>query len=56
MTEAATGVLRRRAGEPRAPKYRRKPEPQGPFHEEAADQAKREADQQKVDAIRRRAR
>lgn len=50
------GVRIRRAGQPRPPKYRRKPEPQGPFAEEAADAAQREADQQKVDAIRRRSR
>lgn len=45
------GVRIRRAGEPRPAKYRRRPEPQGPFFEEATDEAMREADQHKAIGI-----
>lgn len=52
MRPVAAGVLRRRPGEPRAPRYRRRREPTGPFHEEAADAEMELADQRKYLAIR----
>jgi hypothetical protein len=56
MTPAAPGVFRRDPNTPRPPKYRRTPEPQGPFHEEAADAEMRAADERKWLANRLRPR
>lgn len=52
----APGVKLRHPGEPRPAKYRRRPEPQGAFHEEAADAELRVAHERKVIAMRVRAR
>jgi hypothetical protein len=56
VTSAAPGVRIRKPGEPKPAKYRRKPEPQGPFHEEAADAELRLVDERKLIAIRARKR
>ena len=51
MTNILPGVLRRRQGEPRPERFRRRREPVGEFHVEAADEAMREADERKLIAI-----
>jgi len=56
MNTAAPGVFRRDPGEPRPPKYRKRREPEGPFHEEAADAEMRTADERKWLANRLRPR
>lgn len=56
MNATAPGVLRRRSGEPKPKKFRRLPQPQGPFHEEAADAEQQLADERKLIAIRARKR